>query len=67
MIRDRGSAARAQAGLEPAPAWLTIEPTLCWFGPDQARAEQAWRHFVETRRWGQMIAVSLLQDEVGRI
>jgi putative transposase len=42
----RWSSYRATAGLEPAPAFLTVEWILSQFGTERSRAERAYRAFV---------------------
>ena len=44
----RWSSYRAKIGLEPAPEWLSIEPTLSRHGRDLKSAQANLRRFVET-------------------
>ncbi|MGH9456820.1 MAG: transposase [Thermoanaerobaculia bacterium] len=43
------SSYRAKAGLEEAPAWLVVEPTLARFGRERKQAQKTWQEFVTTR------------------
>ncbi|MBD0330019.1 MAG: transposase [Thermoleophilia bacterium] len=43
----RWSSCRATAGLEPVPSFLTVDWLLAQFGSDRARAQRAYRDFVE--------------------
>ena len=45
----RWSSYRATAGLEEAPAWLDRDAALAMFGPDDARAQNEYRRFVQAK------------------
>ncbi|HYM62020.1 MAG TPA: hypothetical protein VEZ11_14155, partial [Thermoanaerobaculia bacterium] len=43
----RWSSHRVRAGLEEAPAWLTLDPVFAAFGPDPETQQSEYRRFVE--------------------
>lgn len=43
------SSYRATSGLVAAPSWLDVSAALAWLGPDQPKAEAAYREFVHAK------------------